>query len=187
VAVLLDVTARLERKGVPQLLQQLAAAGGPTQEQLTVLLTGDWSTLPTSALKRSSEVLAAVQAAGRTDLEEALCARDKCCRTQGFNRKGHSAELQYPGPLSWSAEYAAARLQAMEGRSQRQLKRVQSYLEAMQRFTNMAAKARAAAAAGGGSRVAAVEELLVGCDDANELPRVLAKVEGVLGKKLQLS
>jgi hypothetical protein len=178
-AVLLDVSARLERKAVPQLLQQLAA--GPTQVQLTVLLTGDWSTLPISALKRSSEVLAAVQAAGRADLEEALAARDKCCRTKGANRHGHTVELQYPGPASWSAEYAAERLRPLVGRAR---ERAQRYLGAMKRYAEMAAAARAAA--GDPKQLAAVEQVLGGVDDANELPRVLVKVEGVLGQKLPL-
>jgi hypothetical protein len=66
-------------------------------------------------------------------------------------------------------------------------KRAELYLSAMKQYTQMAAAAReAAAASGSAAKVAAVEALLRGSDDAHELPAVLAKVEGELGKELAL-
>jgi hypothetical protein len=187
--VLLDQTARLERKAVPALLRGLAAAApdasfGPAP--LVVLIKGDWTSMPASALKKAGEVLVAVAAAGRPDLQEALAARDKCARPRGVNKHGHSASLPYPGPDGWSEGYAAARLKMLRGHNGKK-KRAELYLAAMKQYTQMAAAAReVAAASGSAAKVAAVEALLRGSDDAHELPAVLAKVEGELGKELAL-
>jgi hypothetical protein len=226
-ATLLGQTVPLLRSDVPAVLECLGAANAQpaataaaaagavasgivtnsvtnskvTPAILHALVLGDWCTQGPQALRRSELVLQLIQRFGEASeaLLTAIRSLEECRRSAGFNSRGHSASLRYPGPEDWTSEYAAARLAAVTGAVAQQVRqgkrqKVVRYIKQMQRYAAVAAWAKdaaAAAAAGGGaggggdvSKVAAVAGVLAGEMDANRLPAVVARLEAVLGVKV---
>ncbi|WIA35205.1 hypothetical protein OEZ86_003668 [Tetradesmus obliquus] len=210
-ATLLGQTVPLLRSDVPAVLDSLGARSAPPAEPATAdgspqaavvpgavtpavlqaLVAGSWCSQGPQALRRCGLVLqlTAHFGAGSEALLAAIRALEECRRVDGFNSRGHSASLRYPGPEGWSAEYAAARAAALAGGvapQVRQAKREKAvrYIKQMQRFAAVAAWARQAAADGIGAKVAAVAGVLGGEMDANRLPGVVARLEVLLGVKV---
>jgi hypothetical protein len=217
-ATLLGQTVPLLRSDVPAILEYLGAGSQPaataaaaaaaspgavtdsvsnsniTPAVLQALVLGCWCTQGPQALRRSALVLQLIQQFGAASegLLIAIRSLEVCNRTDGFNSKGHSASLRYPGPEDWTAEYAAAREAALKGSvalDVRQAKRekIVRYIKQMQRYAAVAAwakEAAAAAAAGDVSKVTEVAGVLAGEMDANRLPCVVARLEAVLGLKV---
>jgi hypothetical protein len=131
---------------------------------------------------------------GSEELLAAIRSLEVCSRAVGFNSRGHSASLPYPGPEGWTPEYAAARAAAVEAGVAQQVRqgkreKVVRYIKQMQRYAAVAAWAKeaaasSAAAGGGAANMGEVAGVLAGELDANRLLCVVARLEVVLGVKV---
>jgi hypothetical protein len=191
-------------EGSSSILQHPAAAatavapGAVTPAVLQALVLGSWCSQGPQALRRSGLVLRLIEHFGQVSeqLLAAIRSLEVCSRTAGFNSRGHSASLVYPGPQGWTPEYAAARAAAVASGVAQQVRqgkrnKVVRYMRQMQRYTAVAAWAQAAAASaaasgggGGCSKVSEVAGVLAGELDANRLACVVARLEAVLGMNL---
>lgn len=187
VAMLLDGTEhRLDRTCVPRLLEALPPSLQLTGPVLRALVLGDWTPAPPQCLRRVPAVLQRCQELGLDDVLAAVRAAERCGRTTGCNRHGHTAARQYPGPCGWTQLYAEERVRDRPAR--------QPYVAQMKRYTDFAAWAKGLADAWGEgvalpegvpSRqqlVGRVEVALAAYEDANRLDKVQPQVEALLGQ-----
>jgi hypothetical protein len=168
-----------------------SAADWATHGVLHTLVLGSWCHQPAQVLRRCALLQQLCRYLGQPgeELVAAIIAQDVCKHGSGScNGRGHTAELPYPGPDSWTPEYAAARNKAI-GRAEHvtasKKRKVARYLTQMQRYTAVAAWARevvgSSASGDGGKQRADVEGVLAGVTDANDLGVVTEKLEKVLG------
>jgi hypothetical protein len=163
-----------------------------THGVLHALVLGGWCHQPAQVLRRRAPLQQLCHDLGQPgeELVAAIIAQNLCKRdSSSCNGRGHTAELPYPGPSSWTPEYAAARNEAIGGAkhvSDSKKRKVARYVAQMQRFTAVAAWARDVAGAAGddGKQRADVEGVLAGVTDANKLGVVTAKLEKVLGMRV---
>ena len=116
-------------------------------------------------------------------------AAERCKRTVGCNRLGHSASRQYPGPSGWTKQYAEERVAHRPAHK--------SYVAQIQQYTEFAewAKAQAAALAEAGEAGGSLPEgfsarQLLGRVEAalaayeNCLDKVQPQVQALLGPRV---
>ena len=196
-ATMLDgLEHRLDRTCVPRLLEALPPSFQITGPLMQALVMGDWTTTPPQCLRRSPAVLQRCSELGLVAALTAMRAAERCKRTVGCNRLGHSASRQYPGPSGWTKQYAEERVADRPARK--------SYVAQMQRYTEFAewAKAQAAAVAAAGEEggslpegvfsarqlLGRVEAALAAYEDANRLDdKVQPQVEALLGRRVLAS
>ena len=204
-ATVMTCTDRLRRSDAPAVLARVAAAaqGGGGSAGLAraslALVLGPWSTEPASVLKKARDAfLAAAASAAPADLERmkaAFGSASACSRKTGTNRHGHSVAVQYPGPVGYTAEYAAHRRAALEAhlasakpargkRASASLsRRLEAHLASMARFSAVAAWATSASADLDADARAAVAAALAKYSDANRLSLVLPALEALIGRR----
>ncbi len=199
---MLTVTSTLQRTDVPALLELLGVVCGPQLEQpvgslqqaghvvslgavtpglLRMLVLGSWCTQPPQVFRRNQLVQQLCTHFG-SECEDVLAAvkgRELCSRAVGYNRHGHSAGMPFPGPDGWTEEYEAARRAAVAGKKPVERYKVGRTLQAMKRFTEMAAWARQAAA-GDAEKAAAVSAVLAAEPDPHEYDRVWRKLQHIM-------
>lgn len=142
---LLGTEYSLQRTDVPALLKMVGY-----DENLAFvedLVLGGWTPEPPQCLRRfSTEIIDGVDAAGgggegglSGKLRDAILQQELCLRTIGCNRHGHTAELQFPGPMGWTEDYAAARRSNLE-QAGRTDPRNSKIISQMERYTGFGAE-----------------------------------------------
>ena len=124
----------LNRNHVPGIMQALHANKiSVTWDIAMALVTGDWTTVPPSALASHLPTIqnyVDCSAESWSLIEQEVRAERACTRSKGHNRHGHSVDLKYPGPMGWTEAYARTRTERLSNS-----RRCVDYLRQMQKFT----------------------------------------------------